>query len=109
MACPAHTICDVLLHIPDKGGAPMRSPRRRPVALAITLALLCAVAACGNSKKEATPSTTTAPKAGGPTTAAAPGTKVHLEGVPGVTDDEIQVAGIASVTNPLGGKYEDAF
>jgi branched-chain amino acid transport system substrate-binding protein len=79
------------------------------VALAITVVLLCAVAACGNSKKEATPSTTTAPTANGPTTGENPGKKVHLEGVPGVTDTEIRVSGIASTTNPLGGKYAEAF
>jgi ABC-type branched-subunit amino acid transport system substrate-binding protein len=79
------------------------------VALAITVVLLCAVAACGNSKQEAAPTTTTAPTANGPTTGNNPSKNVHLEGVPGVTDTEIRVGGVASVTNPLGGKYGDAF
>ena len=43
-----------------------------------------------------------------PAGTAAPGKHVAVV-APGVTDTEIRVGGVASVTNPLGGKYGDAF
>jgi ABC-type branched-subunit amino acid transport system substrate-binding protein len=70
--------------------------------------MLVAVAACGNSKNEAEPTTTTAPKANGPTSGDNPDKNVPVD-APGVSDKEIRVGGVASVNNPLGGKYGDAF
>ena len=89
----------------------MRTTRRRTVAVAVTLVLVFAVAACGNSSSESKPTTTTAGNdggsdGGGDTTL--PGEKVAVD-APGVTDDEIKVGGVASVDNPLGGKYGDSF
>src|SRR5262245_42040946 len=60
-------------------------------ASAIVVVLALAVAACGNSKSS------------GGSGAANSGDR------PGVTDTEIKVGGVASVTNPLGGTYADAF
>ncbi len=73
-----------------------------------TIAVLLALSAttCGNSKKATSPTTT-----GGSSRASVSrgsGKKVHII-APGVTDSEIRVGGVASVTNPVGGKYGDAF
>ena len=89
----------------------MRTTRRRTVALAVTLVLVFAAAACGNSSSESKPTTTTAGNDGGTdggTDTTLPGEKVAVD-APGVTDDEIKVGGVASVDNPLGGKYGDSF
>ena len=89
----------------------MRTTRRRTVAVAVTLVLVFAVAACGNSSSESKPTTTTAGNDGGTDGGAdttLPGEKVAVD-APGVTDDEIKVGGVASVDNPLGGKYGDSF
>src|SRR4051794_2498190 len=59
----------------------------------VTLALLMVIAACGNSKES------------GSGDAAGSGTGHG----PGVSDTEIKVGGLASVNNPLGGNYGDAF
>jgi len=74
------------------------------------VSFLLLVAACGNAKAK-----TSEPSVGGtPTTAssgtvtAAPGQHVAVT-APGVTDTEIRVGGVASVKNPLGGRYGDAF
>jgi branched-chain amino acid transport system substrate-binding protein len=74
-------------------------------ALAICIALVAS--ACGNSKSDAGSTTSTAP---GSTQPGDTGTdkKVAVT-APGVSDNEIRVGGVASVTNPLGGKYGDAF
>ncbi|HEX5615695.1 MAG TPA: ABC transporter substrate-binding protein [Acidimicrobiia bacterium] len=70
------------------------------VALCVTLV----AAACGNSDSDDEPS------GGGTTVTTAGGgdTDTFVESdEPGVTDDEIRVAVIASKTNPLGGKYAE--
>ena len=73
------------------------------------IALVMVAAACGNS--ESSGGSTTAKDTG--TTAGSDGTatesteKVAVD-APGVTDTEITVGGVASVTNPLGGKYDTA-
>lgn len=69
---------------------------------------LLVVAACSNSKAKVVSTSTTA--GGGAVSAAtsAPGQHVTVV-APGVTDKEIRVGGVASVHNPLGGKYADAF
>jgi ABC-type branched-subunit amino acid transport system substrate-binding protein len=77
------------------------------MAFAMAFVLVFAAAACGNSKKEATPTTTTAPKAGGPETSG-PTKNVPVD-APGVSDTEIRLGGVASVDNPLGGRYGDSF
>jgi ABC-type branched-subunit amino acid transport system substrate-binding protein len=63
-------------------------------ASAIVVVLALAMAACGNSKSQ------TGSGSSGSTSG---------NGRPGVTDTEIKVGGVASVTNPLGGSYADAF
>jgi len=64
--------------------------RRSGIAILFTVAVL--LAACGNSESDGAGS---AEEAGG--------------AVPGVSDDKIKVGGVASSTNPLGGRYGDAF
>src|SRR3954447_16538950 len=59
-----------------------------------TLALLMVIAACGNSKESGSGNAATGSGTG------------HG---PGVSDTEIKVGGLASVNNPLGGSYGDAF
>jgi len=74
--------------------------------LALAVVMLLAVA-CSNSKAKVTgTSTTTGGGSGPPSTAS--GKKVAVD-APGVTDTEIRVGGVASVENPLGGSYGDAF
>ena len=68
--------------------------RLRVIAVLMVLGVIAA--ACGNSRIRATATTT----AGGGTVAV---------DQPGVTDTEIRVGGIASVTNPLGTDYGAAF
>src|SRR5438093_4559981 len=63
--------------------------RTRASAIVVVLALV--LAACGNSKSS-----------GG--SGAASGSDR-----PGVTDTEIKVGGVASITNPLNGPYGDSF
>ena len=78
--------------------------------LVLGLVVLLVAAACGNSKAKAVSTTTTSGQSsgGGATVPPAPGKHVAVT-APGVTDTEIRVGGVASVTNPLGGKYGDAF
>jgi len=77
------------------------------VALAATVSLVAA--GCSNSDTKATGvSTTVGDDGGGSAGTAAPGEHVKVD-APGVTDTEIRVGGVASVTNPLGGKFGDAF
>jgi branched-chain amino acid transport system substrate-binding protein len=65
--------------------------RRTTVAVVVVVGLL-ALAACGNSENEGAGS---AEEAGG--------------GTPGVSDDEIRVGGVGSVTNPIGVEAGSAF
>ncbi len=80
--------------------------RRRGVALLVLAAIL--IASCGNSDDGTaggdnnTPDTTRAP---GATTTTADLTKKVPVDAPGVTDSEIRVSVIASITNPIGGNY----
>lgn len=77
--------------------------------IATLVALLALVAAaCGNAE------TDTSGNGGGgdaPTGTASPSDLTRKVPVdqPGVTDTEIRVGGVASVSNPLGGNYGDAF
>jgi ABC-type branched-subunit amino acid transport system substrate-binding protein len=71
--------------------------RRGLLGVAVVLAL--AAVACGNAKNSA--STTT--------TAGQGSDKNVTVSAPGVTADAINVGGVASITNPLGGNYGDAF
>ncbi len=83
-----------------------REVRRKLIVGAAALSVVAFVAgACGNSKNAGgtTETTTTAKPAAGTDT-----TKVAVD-APGVTDTEIRIGGVASVTNPLGGKYADSF
>ena len=68
------------------------------VAVLVALALLAA--ACGNSTKGTTADTSPA--------GSTDGSQVAVN-QPGVTATEIRVGGVVSATNPLGGKYGDAF
>jgi ABC-type branched-subunit amino acid transport system substrate-binding protein len=74
--------------------------RRGLLGVAVVLAL--AAVACSNAK------------AGAPTTTVGPGGgqgngKFQAVNQPGVTADTINVGGVASITNPLGGTYGNAF
>jgi ABC-type branched-subunit amino acid transport system substrate-binding protein len=76
--------------------------RLRWIAVAAATALV--LGACGNSSssgEDASDDATT-------TSAASQGTEKVAVEAPGVTDDEIRVEGVASITNPLGGKYDTA-
>src|SRR3954454_23100281 len=87
----------------------MGSMRRRPLAMVMAIALVFTAAACGNSDSEAKPTTTTVGSdTNSGTGATQPGKKVAVD-APGVSDTEIKVGGVASVDNPLGGRYGDAF
>jgi len=90
-----------------------RSRPPRPLRTTRSFALLALIAAaalvgaaCGNSDSSGDGSTTTAASA--PKTSALDQTNVPVD-QPGVTPTEIRVGGVASVTNPLGGKYGDTF
>jgi hypothetical protein len=87
----------------------MRNTRWATV-LTLALVTLLMAASCSNSKAKVVASSTTSGGDGGaaPTGTAAPGTHVNVV-APGVTNTEIRVGGVASITNPLGGKYGDAF
>ncbi len=85
----------------------MRNSRWAPM-LAMTVAMLLVTAACSNSKTKTVGTTTTGAGANVPAASVAPGKHVKVI-APGVTDTEIRVGGVASVHNPLGGKYGDAF
>jgi branched-chain amino acid transport system substrate-binding protein len=80
---------------------------RWQAVLALAMVFAVVAAACGNSKAK-TVGTSTTVKDGGPSVTAAPGKHVAVS-APGVTDKEIRVGGVASVHNPLGGKYGDIF
>ena len=84
----------------------MKSTTRVFVALVTVLAL---TAACGNSKGTESTATTAAGEPSGPTTTADLTKNVHLDGVPGVTDSTIRIAGVAAKTNPIGVNFGHAF
>jgi branched-chain amino acid transport system substrate-binding protein len=75
--------------------------RRNPWAAALVVCL--AAAACGNSSGSGGGSS------GGSDQSAGSDGDVDAVDAPGVTDTEIRVGGVASVTNPLDGKFGDAF
>lgn len=87
----------------------MRSRPKGLVVVAVGLALFAG--ACGNSTSNGSGS-----PAGGGNGGSTPGTvnnadlqkMVHIDEV-GITDTEIQVGGVASTTNQLGGAYGDVF
>ncbi len=85
---------------------PHRSSPLRSLAVTAVLATAALLAgACGNSESSGGSTTTSASS---PETSALDQTNVPVD-QPGVTDTEIRVGGVASVTNPLGGKYGDTF
>jgi ABC-type branched-subunit amino acid transport system substrate-binding protein len=75
-------------------------------ALILLAALMLIAGACGNASDESRDE-----GGGGPgTTASGEDLDQNVPSTqPGVTDTEIRVGGVASVTNPLGGNYERAF
>jgi branched-chain amino acid transport system substrate-binding protein len=73
--------------------------RRRRAAVLVAGVLVAA--ACGNTDPAE-------PDGDAPETDAADGPEAPVD-APGVTDTEIRVGGVASVTNPLGAKFGDAF
>ncbi|MDQ6698421.1 MAG: ABC transporter substrate-binding protein [Actinomycetota bacterium] len=81
---------------------------RWAATLALAVSMLLVTAACSNSKAKTVSTTTTEGGSNAPAGTAAPGKHVKVV-APGVTDTEIRVGGVASVHNPLGGKYGDAF
>lgn len=80
-----------------------RRTRRTVNVAAAMVVMSLAFAACGNSDKKADDTTS-----GDTKSSTTVGEKVANTS-PGVTDAEIRVGGIASVTNPLGGSYSSAF
>lgn len=78
--------------------------RIRWIVLITVVALVGA--ACGNSRSSGT-TTTTAGATGSQTTT--PTGRTVAVNAPGVTQTEIRVGGVASTTNPLGGKYGISF
>jgi branched-chain amino acid transport system substrate-binding protein len=74
------------------------------VALAVISALALLAVACGNSKT----STSSPSSTSGAPTGTGSG-KYPAVNAPGVSATEIQVGGVASITNPLGGNYGDIF
>jgi branched-chain amino acid transport system substrate-binding protein len=88
------------------------APRHRGrLILAGSMVVALAAVGCGNSKGTAEPGKDDTPD----TTAASGSETTTGDGdfpavtAPGVTDTEIKVGGIASVTNPLGATYGSAF
>jgi branched-chain amino acid transport system substrate-binding protein len=82
------------------GSSPIgRTTRRTGIVLLAVLAL--AAAACGNSPSKESTSTSSG-------SGDSDGSQVAVS-APGVTDTEIRVGGVASTTNPLGGKQGESF
>jgi len=75
--------------------------RVRMVVTTAVTAVAVLAGACGNSSNSGDSG------AGGADPADGAGDQVAVD-APGVTDTEIHVEGIASITNPLGGKYDTA-
>lgn len=90
-----------------------RPGRRRHQIVMGLAALMLLASACGNSTgkaepgKDDSPDTTKASGSSGSETTA--GGEFVAVTAPGVSDTEIRVGGIASVTNPLGATYGSAF
>lgn len=72
----------------------------RSRVIASTLVVLLFAAGCSNSSENGGSGTTAAKNNGS--------TKAVAVDAPGVTDTEIHVEGVASITNPLGGRYDTA-
>ena len=72
------------------------------------IALVMVAAACGNSESSGGSTTTADGTTAGTDGTATESTEKVAVDAPGVTDTEITVGGVASVTNPLGGKYDTA-
>ena len=83
-----------------------RRIRRRGGAsrVAVLLAVALLAAACGNSPAKT--SNSSAPSTPGSGTTDGPQVEVSASGV---SATEIRVGGVVSATNPIGGKYSDAF
>ncbi len=79
---------------------------RRAVLVALFAVVSLVAGACSNSETKAAPVTTNTGSDGADVKN--PGKNVPVD-APGVTDTEIRVGGVASVTNPLGGKFGTAF
>lgn len=75
------------------------------MAVAVLAALVVLAAACGNSTTAKSGSTSTSSGSTGTADAG----KYPAVSAPGVSATEIQVGGVASITNPLGGNYGDSF
>jgi ABC-type branched-subunit amino acid transport system substrate-binding protein len=90
------------------GGERRQDHRIRHASAVVVVAALALVAvACGNSTSATKPSGSTPSNDAAPATDTG-GSQVPVN-APGVTPTEIRVGGVASVTNPLGGHYGDAF
>src|SRR5689334_8187894 len=78
---------------------------RRGLLRAMAAIAVCSLIAtsCANAKDEGSSSSSTTTKSD-----TSSGKQVAVQ-QPGVTADTISVGGVASVTNPLGGNYGDAF
>ena len=77
--------------------------RRSACAVALTVFMALLAGACGNADGKSDADTS-----GDDKSSTSEGEQVAVT-APGVSDTEIKVGGVASVTNPLGGKYGDAF
>lgn len=78
-----------------------RTRRSAPWFLAVPVVAILLLGACSNSSGTSTSASTTGGATGG--TAVTSGEKVPIEGVPGVTDDEIQFSAFGTRSNnPLG-------
>ena len=97
----------------QRPGRTRRPSRARAVGVAV-LAVVLLGSGCGNSWSKTTAAgangTGGATASGGSDsgTSSSSGVNVKVD-APGVTSTEIRVGGVASVTNPLGGHYEDSF
>lgn len=89
-----------------RSDTPRRRRRRRPPGAAAIAVVVLLSGACGNSKESSVPNDEGTDKTSETRTNSQE--KVAVD-APGVTDTEIQVSGIASVENPLGGSYGSAF
>ena len=94
---------------PRRSNTGLSGPIPRTFAALVALAL--AISSCGNSTSKGGARTeTTASESTDRSTTAAGGSDENVPNAsPGVSDTEIRVGGVASITNPLGGKYADAF
>jgi len=84
------------------------SKTRRVMLMAAALGATLSLVAVGCGNSDSSGSSTTE-KSNGSDTTNSSGSVVSITGVPGVTDTEIRVGGVASTTNPLGGTQGSAF